>query len=201
MLKFWRAVSLSAAMLIGLESAGASPSDSDDDASDSEVVAGVHTVSTTTGTRRGARKEKGVAFDSRWLEPFFSSPALRKAALDFRQEQWAAAESGFTKGASRLAARSDERQAARFLTALAKANQSKWAEAAALFEALYREYPRLGPYHAYNAARARLREGELQAALDWAAKVPVGSVSDAEAALVALDALRGLSRWKDAAGA
>ncbi|MBC8133311.1 MAG: tetratricopeptide repeat protein, partial [Deltaproteobacteria bacterium] len=142
-----------------------------------------------------------VAFDSRWLEPFFSSPALRKAALDFRQDQWAAAESGFTKGASRLAARSDERQAARFLTALAKANQSKWAEAAALFEALYRDYPRLGPYHAYNAARSRLREGDLQAALDWAAKVPVGSVSDAEAALVALDALRGLSRWKDAAGA
>jgi soluble lytic murein transglycosylase len=140
-----------------------------------------------------------VAFDSTWLQPFFSAPALHRAAADFHQEQWANAEAGFTKGAARLPAGSDERKAARFLAALAKANQSKWSDAAAAFEALYRDYPRFSAYHAYHAARCLLREGRPQLALEWADKVVAGSVPEGDAQLVRLDALRGLGRWKAAA--
>lgn len=149
-------------------------------------------------------KGKAVAFDARWLQPFFKGPLAAKGAADFRQEKWAAAETELTKAAARMPAGSDERNAARYLAALAKANQSKWAEAAALFQTLFRESPRLGPYHAYNAARCLLRAGQTEAALTWAGRVEAGTVPEAETALIRLDALRNLSRWRevaDAAGA
>src|SRR5204863_125701 len=92
-----------------------------------------------------------------------------------------------------------QRNAARYLIAHAKANQGKWSDAATLFETLHRDYPRLQPYHAYNAARCRLRAGQAEAALQWAARVPAGTVPQAEAALVRLEALRVLGRSADVA--
>ena len=149
--------------------------------------------------RRPAPAEKPVAFDPRWLDPFFATGRAHQALVDFRQERWGAAETGFTRASAGMAAGSDERNAARYLAALARANQSKWAEAAASFETLHRDYARLRPYLAYNAARCRLRAGQLEEAMAWAAKVPAGTVPEAESALVHLDAVRGLARWSDAA--
>jgi TolA-binding protein len=128
---------------------------------------------------RTARREKPVAFEPGWLEPYFKGAILHKAVTAFRQEQWATAEAGLVKGIAKLgggAGAADERHAARFLLALARANQSRWADAAALFQTLYREYPRLAPYHAYNAARCLLRAGRSEDALDWTNKVDEGSV-------------------------
>ena len=93
---------------------------------------------------------------------------------------------------------SPERRAARYLLALAEANQSKWAEAGALFEELYTSYPKLAPYHAYNAARCRLRRGDAAGALEWSGRVSKGSIPEAEAILVAIDAQRALGRWGEA---
>ena len=66
---------------------------------------------------------------------------------------------------------------------------------------LYKEYPKLAPYHAYNAARCRLRRGDAAGALEWAGRVAKGTVPEAEAELVRLDALRSLARWSDALAA
>ena len=146
-------------------------------------------------------KGKAVAFDARWLQPFFSGPLAAKGAADFRQERWAAAESELTKAAARMPAGSDERNAARYLAALAKANQAKWADAAPLFQALFRDYPRLAPYHAYHAARCLLRAGQTEAALTWAGRVETGTVPEAETTLIRIDALRNLGRWREVADA
>jgi soluble lytic murein transglycosylase len=146
--------------------------------------------------QRDAKAPKSVAFQRDWLRPFFQSAAAEKAALAFRHEQWAAAEAGMAKVAR--SASGDEKMAAKYLVALAKASQGKWSEAAAMFEQLYKSYARLAPYHAYHAARCRLRGGDTQAALDWAAKVPAGTVLEAEAALIRLDGLRALGNWREA---
>ena len=87
------------------------------------------------------------------------------------------------------------------MVALARANQGKWNEAGQLFEELFKSYPKLAPYHAYNAARCRLRRGDAAGALEWAARVADGSVPKAEAELVRIDALRTLGRWSDALAA
>ena len=41
-----------------------------------------------------------------------------------------------------------------------------------LFEDLWSSYPLLAPYHAYYAARCRLRRGDPEGAFTWAARVP-----------------------------
>jgi soluble lytic murein transglycosylase len=179
---------------------GASPGDSDDDEEVTPVVA-ARPAAVARKAAPGTKAAKAVAFDRAWLQPFFGGPLLKKAAAQFRLEQWADAEAGFLKGAAKMPPKSDERHAARYMAGLAKANQGKWSDAAALFETLYRDYERLEPYVAYQAARCFLRAGQPQAALDWAAKVPNGSVPDADSDLVALDALRALSRWPAAAQA
>jgi soluble lytic murein transglycosylase len=84
------------------------------------------------------------------------------------------------------------------MLALARENQSKWAEAGRLFEDLYELYPKLAPYHAYHAARCRLRRGDADGAMEWAARVGRGTIPEAESALVRVDALRALSRWDEA---
>jgi soluble lytic murein transglycosylase len=140
---------------------------------------------------------KPVAFDRGWLTPFFEHGAANKAAEQFRAEDWDAAEAGFARAVKSLPRNSSERRAAQYMLALARANQSKWAEAGELFEDLFKSYPRLAPYHAYNAARCRLRRGDAAGALEWAAKVPDGSVPKAEAELVRIDALRAMNRWSD----
>ena len=141
---------------------------------------------------------KPARFDPDWIEPFFKTGAGKQAAEHFRAEDWAAAETGFARVARALPRSSDERRAARYLMALAQVNQSKWSEAGALFEELYTSYPKLAPYHAYNAARCRLRRGDAPGALEWSARVTKGAIPEAEAILVGIDALRALGRWDQA---
>jgi soluble lytic murein transglycosylase len=144
-----------------------------------------------------AAQQPAVAFDPDWIEPFFKSGAAKQAAEHFREEEWTAAEPGLARAAKNLPRQSDERRAARYLLALTQANLSKWAEAGALFEELYKSYPLLAPYHAYNAARCRLRGGDATGALEWADRVAKGSIPEAEAQLVRIDALRALGRWPE----
>jgi soluble lytic murein transglycosylase len=198
------------AVMVPARPVGAAPSAAPADDADAEddgaapaapgVGLAVHTPARAS-RQRTERAPKAVPFDTRWLTPFFATGRARQAMADFRQEKWAVAETGFLKAAAAMPAGSDERGSARYLAALAKANQSKWSEAAALFEVLHRENPTLQPYHAYNASRCRLRAGQPEAALEWAARVPAGTVPEAEAALVRLDALRALGRWRDVADA
>jgi soluble lytic murein transglycosylase len=174
-------------------------------ADDAELVPAGHVVTAPAAGRHASGQRKGranpaerpVPFEAEWLRPFFAGPILQKASVDFRQERWGAAEVGFTRGIAKLPPTAvEERHAARFLLALASSNQSKWLPAATLFQALFREYPRLAPYHAYNAARCLLRAGRLDEALGWADKVAPDSVVEADAALVSIDAQRGLGLWK-----
>jgi len=144
---------------------------------------------------------KPVAFDRAWLEPFFKKGAARLGADKFREEDWAAAETAFGKALRELPRASAERLAATYMLALARANQSKWTQAGPAFEDLYTRYPKLAPYHAYEAARCRLRRGDADGALEWAAKVAPGTVPEAETALVRIDALRALARWDEALAA
>lgn|GEM_PF-734994 len=148
-----------------------------------------------------AHAGKPVPFDRAWLEPFFQHGAAKAAAEKFRGEDWAAAETGFARALKSLSRGGDERLAATYLLALARANQSNWTDAGKLFEQLYDSYPKLAPYHAYNAARCRLRRSDYAGAIEWAAKVVKGSVPEAEADLIRIDALRSLNRWDDALAA
>jgi len=163
------------------------------------------TTSAVAATRHAKAQEpdaetapKPAKFDPDWIEPFFKSGPAKQAAERFRAEDWSAAESGFAKAVKALPKASPERRAARYLQALAEANQSKWADAGALFEELYTSYPKLAPYHAYNAARCRLRRGDAPGALEWSGRVVKGSIPEAETILVAIDAQRALGRWADA---
>jgi soluble lytic murein transglycosylase len=144
---------------------------------------------------------KPVAFDEAWLEPFFTKGPGKLGVDAVREENWAAAESAFAKAVKALKKGSAEQLAAKYMLALARENQSKWGDAGSIFEELYESYPRLAPYHAYHAARCRLRRGDAQGALTWVGKVPPGSVPEAEAALVRVDAFRALARWNDALAA
>ncbi|HEY7376474.1 MAG TPA: transglycosylase SLT domain-containing protein [Polyangia bacterium] len=144
---------------------------------------------------------KPVAFDRGWLTPFFEHGPAKQAVEQFRAEDWDAAETGFAKAVKSLPRSSGERRAAQYMLAQARANQGKWGEAGQLFEDLFESYPQLAPYHAYNAARCRLRRGDAAGALEWAGRVPDGSVPRAEAELIRIDALRTLGRWSDALAA
>jgi soluble lytic murein transglycosylase len=143
---------------------------------------------------------KPVPFDHAWLEPFFQHGPAKQAVEKFRAEDWSGAEAGLSRALKSLP-RGDERQAATYLLALARANQSNWADAGKLFEQLYDSYPKLAPYHAYNAARCRLRRSDWASAIEWAGKVAPGTVPEAEADLIRIDALRSLLRWDEALAA
>jgi soluble lytic murein transglycosylase len=144
---------------------------------------------------------KAVPFQRAWLTPFFEHGVAKQAVEQFRAEDWEAAETGFARAVKSLPRKGAERHAALYMLALARANQGKWSEAGQLFEDLFASYPGLAPYHAYNAARCRLRRGDAAGALEWAARVPEGSVPRAETELVRIDALRTLNRWTDALAA
>jgi soluble lytic murein transglycosylase len=152
----------------------------------------------TSGAPTRAITGKPVKFDREWLTPFFESGPAKKAVEQFRAEEWSAAETAFARAVKSLPRAGAERRAASYMLALARANQGKWSDAGQLFEDLFESYPKLAPYHAYNAARCRLRRGDAAGALEWAARVPDGSVPKAEAELIRIDALRALSRWTDA---
>ena len=144
---------------------------------------------------------KPVAFDEAWLEPYFTKGPAKDGVDAVRAEDWPNAERAFNKAIKVLRKGSDEQSAARYMLALARENQSEWNDAGPVFEGLYKSYPKLAPYHAYHAARCRLRRGDAAGALEWADRVPAGSVPEAETALVRIDALRAMNRWNDALAA
>ena len=144
---------------------------------------------------------KPVPFDEAWLQPFFEKGPAKVGVDRFREEDWAAAEAAFAKAIKGLKKGSPEQLAARYMLALAQENQSKWTDAGPSFEQLYAAYPKLEAYHAYHAARCRLRRGDAEGAIEWATKVPAGAVPEAENALVRIDALRALDRWDEALAA
>jgi peptidoglycan lytic transglycosylase len=144
---------------------------------------------------------KPVAFDKAWLEPFFEKGPAKAGVDAFRAEDWPTAEHAFDAAIKVLRKGSEEQLAARFMLALARENQSEWNDAGPVFEGLYATYPKLAAYHAYHAARCRLRRGDAAGAIEWATKVPAGSVPEAETALIRIDALRALDRWDEALAA
>jgi soluble lytic murein transglycosylase len=162
-------------------------------------AAGAGAKNDRDGERAGdgdsAPPRKPAHFDPAWIEPFFQTGVGRQAAEHLRAEDWAAAETGFSRVVKALPRSSPERHAAQYLLALAQASQSKWTDAGGLFEDLYKSYPKLAAYHAYNAARCRLRRGDAAGALEWSARVPKGAIPEAESILVTIDALRALGRW------
>jgi soluble lytic murein transglycosylase len=144
---------------------------------------------------------KPVAFDKTWLEPFFTSGPAKQGIDRFREEDWAGAETGFSRALRTLTKDTAERQAARYMLAQARENQSKWTDAGTLFEDLFASYPKLAAYHAYHAARCRLRRGDAAGAIEWAERVPRATVPEAETSLIRIDALRALARWNEALAA
>ena len=146
---------------------------------------------------QGDKPERPVAFDRRWLEPYFASGEGRVAAEKYRREDFRAAAAGFSKLARKLGPRSTERAPALYMAAMAQMELEDWGAAGELFEDLHGKYPVLAPYPAYHAARCRLRRGDSEGALAWASKVPEGTVLKAEAELIALDALVTLGKYED----
>jgi soluble lytic murein transglycosylase len=144
---------------------------------------------------------KPVPFEEAWLEPFFQKGPAKQGVDAVREEDWPAAERAFNAAIKVLKKGSPEQLAARYMLALARENQSEWKDAGPVFEGLYTTYPRLAPYHAYHAARCRLRAGDATGALVWAEKVQAGTVPEAETALVRIDALRAIARWDEALAA
>jgi soluble lytic murein transglycosylase len=140
-------------------------------------------------------KGKPTPFDEKWLEPRFASGPARAAAEKFRDGDYAGAIKDLTRALPSLS--KAERSPARFLLAMAHMNVSDWTAATKIFEELWTEYPVLAPYHAYYAARCHVRQGDTVGALTWAARVPNGSVLEAESVLVKIDALLAEKRWPE----
>jgi len=142
-------------------------------------------------------KSTPVAFDKKWLEPFFRSGPESSAAERFRAGDFVTAGRDLGRVLAGLPAKSTERNPLRFLQALALMNQSSWQAAGDIFEDLWSSYPLLAPYHAYQAARCRLRRGDSDGAFTWLARVPSGSVPEAEAVMVKVDAFVAAKRWAE----
>lgn len=144
-------------------------------------------------------KSVPVAFDKKWLDPFFTTGPESKAAARFRAGDFTGASKDLPRVLADFPAKSPERNPLRFLLALALMNQSSpsWQAAGDLFEDLWSSYPLLAPYHAYNAARCRLRRGDSDGAFTWLARVPSGSVPEAEAVMVKVDAFVAAKRWAE----
>lgn len=142
-------------------------------------------------------RSKPVPFDPRWLEPYFKGPITTAAVERFRVEDWDGAAKGLTAALAKLPKGSADRLPARFLLALSRMNLGEWEEAGKLFEELHASYPILAPYHAYYAARCRVRRGDTTGAITWADRVAPRTVPEAEAVLVKIDALVTEKRWSD----
>ena len=153
----------------------------------------------TSAEAAPSSKTAPVAFDKKWLEPFFASGSQGLGAARFRAGDFTGASKEFARVLAELSAKSPERNPLRFLLALALMNQSSpsWQAAGDLFEELWTSYPLLAPYHAYNAARCRLRRGDSDGAFTWLARVPSGSVPEAEAVMVKVDAFVAAKRWAE----
>ncbi len=148
---------------------------------------------------KAASAPKPVAFDRRWLEPYFVSGPLAPAAEAFRRDDSRRAIALTRTGLSKLPFGSPERLPGKFMLALAYANADEWTAAGAIFEELYKKQPLMAAYHAYHAARCRLRRGDAEGALLWAGRVPEGAILEAESVLIRLDALASLGRQREVA--
>lgn len=153
-------------------------------------------LSTNAPLANADAAQTGPALDKAWLFPYFRSGLLGKAAERYRLDDFAGAADDFEKAVAKLPASSPELYPARFLLALARMNASQWSQAAVEFKQLAADYPLLGDYHSYYAARCDLRGGDNTGALQWARKVSAGSVSQAEAELIVLEALERLEQWE-----
>jgi soluble lytic murein transglycosylase len=144
-------------------------------------------------------KSAPVAFDKKWLEPFFVTGPESRAAARFRAGDFTGASRDLAQILATAPAKSPQRNPLHLLLALALMNQSSpaWQAAGDLFEELWSSYPLLAPYHAYHAARCRLRRGDSDGAFTWLARVPSGSVPEAEAVMVKVDAFVSAKRWAE----
>jgi soluble lytic murein transglycosylase len=144
-----------------------------------------------------AAKSAPVAFDRKWLEPFFASGPESKAAARFRSGDFTGAAKELGRVLADLPKSSPERNPLRYLHALALINQSSWQAAGDIFEDLWSTYPLLAPYHAYHAARCHLRRGDSDGAFTWLSRVPSGSVPEPDAVMVKVDAFVADKRWAE----
>jgi soluble lytic murein transglycosylase len=143
------------------------------------------------------RAAQAAPFDERWLEPYFKKGPTEAAVERFRLEDWDDASKGLTEALAKLPRSSPDRLPGRFLLALSRMYQGQWEPAGKLFEELYTSYPLLAPYHAYYAARCRVRRGDTAGAIVWANKVAPKSVLEAEAVLIKIDALVTEKKWAE----
>jgi soluble lytic murein transglycosylase len=144
-----------------------------------------------------ATKSTPVAFDRKWLEPFFASGPESKAAARFRDGDFTGAAKELGRVLAGLSKSSPERNPLRYLQALALMNTSSWQAAGDIFEDLWSTYPLLAPYHAYHAARCHLRRGDSDGAFTWLSRVPSGSVPEPDAVMVKVDAFVVDKRWAE----
>jgi len=144
-----------------------------------------------------APKRKAVPFEKRWLDPYFTQGHAAKAAAAYRSGDYAEAAQEIASALAKLKKDHVEYQPLRFLLAMAEMNQSGFKAAGDLFEDLFTHYPVLAPYHAFYAARCRVRRNDLEGALVWFARIPAGSVLEAEATMFKVDAYVGAKRWTD----
>ncbi len=134
-------------------------------------------------------------FERHWLEPYFTAGSARAGAELYRAGDFPAASKQLATALAQLPKNAPQRHHVRFLLALAQMNQNAWQEAGDIFEDLWTAYPVLASYHAYYAARCRLRRGDPEGALQWVARVPERSIPEAEAVLIKIDALVANKRW------
>ncbi len=151
----------------------------------------------SAGESTPAAKTVPVAFDKKWLDPFFASGPANAAAERFRSGDFMSASQALGRILPGLSKQATERNPMRFLLALALMNQSSWQAAGDIFEDLWSSYPLLAPYHAYYAARCRLRRGDSEGAFTWLSRVPSGSVPEADAVMVKVDAFVAAKRWAE----
>jgi soluble lytic murein transglycosylase len=144
-----------------------------------------------------APARRPVPFDEHWLEPYFKSGPVVAAVERFHLEDWPEASKGLSMALMKMPRSSHDRLPARFLLAISRMNQGQWESAGQVFEELYTSYPLLAPYHAYYAARCRVRRGDTAGAIAWAGKVAPKTVPEAEAVLVKIDALVTEKRWAE----
>ncbi|MBN2574261.1 MAG: transglycosylase SLT domain-containing protein [Deltaproteobacteria bacterium] len=142
-------------------------------------------------------KSVPVPFDTKWIEPCFPSGPQKAAVARFRSRDFAGAAKDLGRVLARLPKSAPERNPLRLLLALALMNQQSWQAAGEIFEDLWSTYPLLAPYHAYHAARCRLRDGDSDGAFTWLSRVPSGSVIEPDAAMVKVDAFVATKRWED----
>ena len=116
------------------------------------------------GARRARRASRSPSTATGWSRSSSTGPA-KAAAEKFRGDDWSGAEAAFAHALKSLP-RARRRAAGRRRTCWRwRGPTSRTGPTPGkLFEQLYDSYPKLAPYHAYNAARCRLRRGDYAGA-------------------------------------